>query len=48
MATFFFFIIPFFMTLDILYPLICAALYLVYKATGGKLSFCRWWEKMDF
>lgn len=48
MATFFFFIIPFFVTLGILYPLICVALYLVYKATGGKLSFCRWWEKMDF
>lgn len=48
MATFFFFIIPFFMTLGILYPLICAALYLVYRATGGRKSFRKWWKAMDF
>ena len=48
MATFFFFIIPFFAALSILYPLICAILYIVYKATGGKLGFCHWWKKMNF
>lgn len=48
MTTFFFFFIPFLGVLGGLYPLFCAALYLVYKATGGKLSFWCWWKKMDF
>lgn len=48
MLTFFVFFILFFGVLGGLYPLACASLYLVYRATGGKLGFCRWWKKMDF
>lgn len=48
MATFFFFIIPFLGALGILYSLYCATLYLVYRATGGQKSFCKWWKAMDF
>lgn len=48
MATFFFFLIPFLGALGVLYPLCCAALYLVYKATGGQKSFLKWWKAMDF
>lgn len=48
MATFFLFFFIFFGVLGVLYPMSCAALYLVYKATGGKLSFCCWWKKMNF
>ena len=48
MATFFLFFFIFFGALGILYPLACAALYLVYKASGSKLDFIQWWKKMDF
>ena len=48
MATFFFFFVPFLGMLGGLYPLCCAALYLVYKATGGRKSFCKWWRAMNF
>ena len=48
MATFFLFFFVFFGVLGILYPLFCAALYVVYRATGGRKSFCKWWEAMDF
>lgn len=48
MATFFLFFLIFFGALGILYPMACAALYLVYKATGGQKSFCKWWKAMDF
>ncbi len=34
--------------LGLVYPMGCTLLYLVYKATGGKLGFRQWWEKMDF
>ena len=48
MTTFFLFFFIFFGALGILYPLSCAALYLVYKATGGRKSFRKWWKAMDF
>lgn len=48
MATFFLFFLIFFGALGVLYPLCCATLYLVYRATGGRKSFRKWWKAMDF
>lgn len=48
MVTFFLFFFIFFGALGILYPVLCSALYLVYKATGGRKSFRKWWKAMNF
>lgn len=34
--------------LPLLYTISCSGLYLVYRATGGKLGFIKWWKKMEF
>ena len=48
MATFTVFFFIFFGALGGLYPLSCAALYLVYKVTEGRKSFRKWWKAMEF
>ena len=37
-----------FLLFGLVYPAFCSALYLVYKATGGRKSFRKWWKAMDF
>jgi len=32
----------------LVYLLFNLALYIIYRMTGGKLGFFRWWKKMDF
>lgn len=32
----------------LIYLLFDLALYAVYRSTGGKLGFFRWWKKMEF
>ena len=34
--------------LPLLYIVPCSGLYLVYRATGGKMGFKKWWKKMEF